>query len=134
VALDEQGRPSFGRLQERMHVRDSAAVRRLTSLVPVFYYVFDLLHLDDRPLLQLPYTERRALLEGLELEATTWRVPPSFAGLTADVMAAGAEHGLEGIVAKRRACTYRRGRVPDWHKVKHQRMQEVVIAWAQSMP
>src|ERR671928_151118 len=44
-------------------------------------------------------------------------------------MAASAEHGLEGIVAKRRASTYRPGqRSPDWRKVKHQRMQEVVIA------
>ena len=31
VALDEQGRPSFGRLQERMHVRDPTAVRRLAG-------------------------------------------------------------------------------------------------------
>jgi ATP dependent DNA ligase-like protein len=36
VALDERGRPSFGRLQERMHVRDPAAVRRLAGRVPVF--------------------------------------------------------------------------------------------------
>ena len=129
VALDERGRPSFGRLQERMHVRDPAAVRRLAGRVPVFYYVFDLLRLDDRPLLQLPYTERRALLDDLELDAATWRLPPSFPGPATDVMAASAQHGLEGIVAKRRASTYRPGqRSPDWRKVKHQRMQEVVIA------
>src|SRR4051794_20388078 len=129
VALDERGRPSFGRLQERMHVRDPAAVRRLAGRVPGSYYAFDLLRLDDRPLLQLPYTERRALLEDLELDTTTWRVPPSSPGPAADVMAASAQHGLEGIVAKRRASAYRPGqRSPDWRKVKHQRMQEVVIA------
>ena len=48
------------------------------------------------------------------------------------------------IVAKRQASTYRPGqRSPDWRKVKHQRMQEVVIAgwrpgegrqWAVSAP
>src|ERR671928_2156492 len=44
-------------------------------------------------------------------------------------MEASAEHGLEGIVAKRRASTYRPGeRSPDWRKVKHQRMQEVIVA------
>jgi bifunctional non-homologous end joining protein LigD len=97
--------------------------------VPVFYYVFDLLRLDDRPLLELPYAERRGLLEDLELDTATWRVPPSFPGPAADVMAASAQHGLEGIVAKRRASAYRPGqRSPDWRKVKHQRMQEVVIA------
>jgi bifunctional non-homologous end joining protein LigD len=129
VAPDELGRPSFGRLQERMHIRDRAAVRRLAGRVPVFYYVFDLLRLDNRPLLQLPYTERRALLEELDLDATRWRIPPSFPGPAADIMAASAQHGLEGIVAKRRASTYRTGqRSSDWRKVKHQRMQEVVIA------
>src|SRR4051794_32930251 len=129
VALDERGRPSIGGLQERMHVRDQAAVRRLTGRVPVFYYVFDLLRLDDRPLLQLPYSERRALLDDLELDTTTWRGPPRFPRPPKDVMAASAQHGLEGIVAKRRSSTYRPGqRSPDWRKVKHQRMQEVVIA------
>ena len=102
-----------------MHVRDPAAVRRLAGRVPVFYYVFDLLRLDDRPLLQLPYTERRGLLDDLELDTPTWRVPPSFPGPAADVMAASAQHGLEGIVAKRRASAYRPGqRSPDWRKVE----------------
>jgi bifunctional non-homologous end joining protein LigD len=129
VTLDERGRPSFGRLQERMHVRDPAAARRLADRLHVLYYVFDLLYLDGEPLLQLPHTERRARLEDLALETGTWRVPPSFPGPAGDVMAASAEHGLEGIVAKRRASTYRPGqRSPDWRKVKHQRMQEVIIA------
>jgi bifunctional non-homologous end joining protein LigD len=63
-----------------MHVRDPAAVRRLSGRVPVFYYVFDLLRLDGRSLLQLPYTERRTPLEELGIETATWRVPPSFPG------------------------------------------------------
>ncbi len=112
-----------------MHVRDPAAVRRLAGRVPVSYYAFALLRLDDRPLLQLPYTERRALLEDLGLDTTTWRMPPSFPGPAVDVVAASAQHGLEGIVAKRRVSTYRPGqRSPDWRKVKHQRMQKAVIS------
>ena len=79
--------------------------------------------------LQLPYTERRALLEDLGLDTTTWRMPPSFPGPAVDVVAASAQHGLEGIVAKCRVSTYRPGqRSPDWRKVKHQRMQKAVIS------
>jgi ATP dependent DNA ligase domain len=88
VTLDERGRPSFGRLQERMHVRDPAAARRLADRLPVLYYVFDLLYLDGDSLLQQPYTERRARLEDLDLGTAAWRVPPSFPGPAADVMAA----------------------------------------------
>ena len=64
VAFDEQGRPSFGRLQQRMHVRGESAVKRLAKEVPVAYIAFDLLWLDGHALFDLPYSERRELLEG----------------------------------------------------------------------
>src|SRR5579884_2676675 len=59
VAFDEAGRPSFERLQRRMHVRGPAAIRRLSSSVPVVYAIFDLLYLDGHSLMDLPYSERR---------------------------------------------------------------------------
>jgi bifunctional non-homologous end joining protein LigD len=44
-------------------------------------------------------------------------------------MTASRQAGLEGVVAKRLASVYLPGRrSPDWRKVKHVRMQEVVIA------
>jgi bifunctional non-homologous end joining protein LigD len=103
--------------------------RRLAERVPVVYLAFDVLHLDGRSLLRTPYSERRAALMGLDVDAGAWRVPPSFRGPGADVLAASAEAGLEGVVAKRLGSTYLPGRrSPDWRKVKHLRMQEVVIA------
>jgi bifunctional non-homologous end joining protein LigD len=129
VTFDPHGRPSFGRLQERMHVADVATARRLAERVPVVYLVFDLLFLDGRSLLRAPYLQRRELLEGLGVEGPEWRVPPSFAGHGADVLAASRENQLEGVLAKRAASTYRPGaRSPDWRKIKHVRMQEVVLA------
>jgi bifunctional non-homologous end joining protein LigD len=129
VTFGEGGRPSFARLQERMHVQDPAVARRLAERVPVVYLVFDVLHLGDRSLLRTPYGERRAALVGLDVDGDAWRVPPSFRGPGADVLAASKESGLEGVVAKRLASAYLPGRrSPDWRKVKHVRMQEVVIA------
>ncbi len=129
VTFDRAGRTSFGRLQERMHVTEAATARRLAERVPVVYLVFDVLHLDGRSTVDLPYARRRELLEGLALSGPSWRVPPSFAGAGADVLAASREHGFEGIVAKRRQSRYLPGRrSPDWRKVKHVRMQEVLVA------
>jgi bifunctional non-homologous end joining protein LigD len=129
VTFDSRGRPSFARLQERMHVRDVAAARRLAERLPVVYLVFDVLHLGGRSLLRTPYRGRRAALEELDVDGDAWRVPPSFPGPGADVMAASDENGLEGVVAKRLGSVYLPGRrSPDWRKVKHVRMQEVVIA------
>jgi bifunctional non-homologous end joining protein LigD len=129
VTFDDRGRPSFARLQERMHVMDRAVARRLAERVPVVYLVFDVLHLGGRSLLRTPYGERRAELAGLDLGGSAWKMPPSFRGPGAEVLLASAENGLEGVVAKRLTSGYLPGRrSPDWRKVKHVRMQEVVIA------
>ncbi len=127
VSLDAAGRPSFARLQERMHVGDPVAARRLSRSAPVVYLVFDLLQLDGQDLTGLGYRQRRDRLEGLDL-GPAWPVPPSFPDDPATILAASAEQGLEGVVCKRLASPYRPGRrSPDWVKVKHVRTQEVVV-------
>ncbi len=126
VAFDEQGRPSFSVLQQRMHVQRPTPTLR--GQVPVTYLVFDLLHLDGHPTTRLPYAERRRLLEGLGLAGDSWQVPPHFEGSGSDALHASEGAGLEGVVAKRLTSTYHPGaRSTDWVKVKHVRMQEVVV-------
>jgi bifunctional non-homologous end joining protein LigD len=75
VALDAQGRPSFGLLQQRMHVRSPSA--GLLARVPVQLYVFDLLHLGARATLAMPYTRRREMLGCLGLDDVV-KTPPSW--------------------------------------------------------
>ena len=126
VAFDEAGRPSFGELQARMHVR--APGRVLLNRVPVSLLVFDLLHVDGTSLVGAPYDERRAALEGLDLAADRGAVPPAFDGQGADALAVSKAQGLEGVLAKRHDSVYLPGRrSPYWIKVKHVRMQEVVV-------
>ena len=67
VALDAQGRPSFQRLQRRMHLTSEGMVRRLSQSEPVVYMIFDLLWLDGHSLMELTYDERRERLAELEL-------------------------------------------------------------------
>ena len=52
VAADASGRPDFGVLQQRMHVVDPAAVRRLARTVPVTFLAFDVLWCEGRSLLE----------------------------------------------------------------------------------
>ncbi len=126
VALDAAGRPSFGELQQRMHVQRPALALR--ERVPVTYLAFDLLHHDGTPLLDEPYDDRRAALDRLGLAGTHWAVPPAFEGDGGAALALSEAQGLEGVVAKRRDSTYHPGRrSPAWVKVKHVRMQEVVV-------
>ena len=129
VAFDEAGRPSFGLLQSRMHVARPADVRRARAAVPATYLVFDVLFLDGRDTTDLPYAERRALLESLELSGPSWQVPPSFSGGGGAVLDVARGSGLEGVVAKRLDSRYEAGRRSEcWTKVKVTRTQAVVVA------
>jgi bifunctional non-homologous end joining protein LigD len=130
VAFDGE-RPSFERLQRRMHVGSETTARRLAREVPVVYVAFDLLWLDGHSALELEYTERRDLLEGLELAGESWQTPAWYEDGEA-LLAASRESGLEGVVAKRLDSTYLAGiRSRHWLKVKNHLVQEFVVGgWA----
>jgi bifunctional non-homologous end joining protein LigD len=126
VAFDEQGRPSFERLQGRMHL--TTGVERRARAVPVAYMAFDLLWVDGEDLMRRPYTERRERLADLGLEGPAWRTPGYSTGNGAELLSASAAQGLEGIVCKRLDSPYEPGRRGGtWLKVKNTRRQELVI-------
>jgi bifunctional non-homologous end joining protein LigD len=128
VALDANGRPSFERLQRRMHVESESAIRRLRQDVPVAYAIFDVLWLEGHSTLDLPYEERRRLLEGLDLNGPNWQTPPYHRGEGSTLLEATRAGGLEGVVAKRLDSTYEPGvRTRNWLKVKNHCSQEFVI-------
>jgi bifunctional non-homologous end joining protein LigD len=128
VTFDDDGVPSFERLQERMHVGDPAHVALLVPRVPVVYMIFDLVALDGEVITNHPYRERRALLTGLPLDGPSWQVPPNTIGDGAAMAAFTRERGIEGVVAKRLDSRYEPGRrSPNWRKIKHTRRQEFVI-------
>ena len=119
------GRPDFGLLQPRMHVRRPP--ERLVRDVPVHLYLFDLLQAGAELLLALPYTARRERLAELGLDTGPVRTPPWYRGGAADVLAASRAHGLEGVVGKLLASAYHPGQRRDWIKVKNTRHAEVII-------
>ena len=128
VAFDDAGKPSFGRLQQRMHVTQPSAVRRLAQSTPVVYAIFDLLFLDGESLMGRPYEQRREALESLELTGPAWRVPAAHRGQGRALLEATAAQGLEGVMAKRLDSRYEPGRrTGAWVKIKHTRRQELVI-------
>jgi bifunctional non-homologous end joining protein LigD len=127
VALDADGRPSFHRMQGRMH--ELRPTTRLLAEIPVLFFAFDLLHRGDESLLPRPYLERRSVLDELGLSGGYVRIPPYYTGISgADMLATAQEHVLEGIVAKRVDSVYVPGRrVPTWIKTTLWLRQEVVI-------
>jgi len=128
VALDEEGRPRFQLIQSRMGLTSPGVIQARVKQQPVDYVIFDLLHLDGRCVRELPYRQRRELLEGLGLDGPRWRTPRYRHGGGADLLEAARRQGLEGIVAKRCDSPYRPGkRTGEWIKTRVWRRQEFVI-------
>ncbi len=124
VCLDSDGRPDFGQLRSRLGRRVSGD-RRARLMV------FDVLHLDGRSVRDLPYSQRREMLEAMGLDDRSWKRPKTFPGQVAELARATAEQGLEGIVVKRLDGPYRAGkRDGAWIKHKHRRREALLItAW-----
>ncbi|BAW06566.1 non-homologous end-joining DNA ligase [Nocardia seriolae] len=128
VAFAPDGRSSFAALQPRMHQRNPATIAALAAATPATYMIFDLLHIGDRPLINLPYEQRRQLLEQLAPHGPHWQTPPRLNGPGTAVLEQSRRLGLEGIICKRLDSTYQPGRrSPRWIKVKNIRDQEIVI-------
>ncbi|MGA9372488.1 MAG: non-homologous end-joining DNA ligase [Solirubrobacterales bacterium] len=128
VALDAEGRPRFQLIQSRMGLTSPAAVKAKMKQQPVDYVIFDLLHLDGHCVRELPYIQRRELLDGLGLDGPRWRTPRYRHGGGADLLEAARRQGLEGIVSKRCDSPYRPGkRTGEWIKTRVWRRQEFVI-------
>lgn len=128
VAFDEDGKPSFERLQQRIHNTDKNVVRRRMKTHPVVYVIFDLLYLDGEDLTGEPYSRRRELLEELKLAGESWQTPGHSVGHAKELLEASREQGLEGVMLKRLDSIYAPGkRTGAWLKVKNTLRQEMVV-------
>ncbi len=119
VALDEDGRPSFGALQNYKG-----------SNAPIYYFVFDVLVLAGRDVKGEPLEARRNLLERKIVPklAEPVRYTGTLEASLRDLVHSVKAQGLEGLVAKRRGSRYEPGlRSGAWLKMRTDRSQEFVI-------
>ena len=126
VALDDQGRPSFSLMQQRTGFRPGKS-RLGREGVPVIYYTFDLLYLDDLDLRRVPLEQRKQLLEERIINGNALRFSDHYPEKGIALFEAAAQKGLEGIVAKKRDSLYAETRSRDWLKIKITQRQECVI-------
>jgi bifunctional non-homologous end joining protein LigD len=108
VCCDEDGMPSFDRIRYRRH--DAT----------VFLYAFDLIELSGDDLRREPLQTRKATLKSVLAKAGPGlRLNEHIEADGRTVFAHACKMGLEGIVSKHKASTYRSGRSPDWLKCKN---------------
>jgi bifunctional non-homologous end joining protein LigD len=123
IALDARGEPDFALLQARIKGRGLAA-----EPTPFVYEVFDLLHLDDRTLLDEPLEARRRRLGELLRPDPRVRLSEHIEADGIAFFEAARARGLEGIMAKDRRSPYLPGKRSDrWQKIKIRPEQELVV-------
>lgn len=125
VVAFEGNRTSFARLQRRMQLRDPAAARR--TGVAVYFYLFDVLHVNGYDVTALELRHRKAILRRLlpyrdPLRFTTHRNREGEA-----FWQEACRKGWEGIIAKLADSPYVHRRSPHWLKFKCANEQEFVI-------
>jgi ATP-dependent DNA ligase len=120
IALDAAGKPSFNILQNYG-----------STTAPLHFFVFDLLRLNGRDVMDEPLVKRRELLEKRILPKLPEpvRYSPELKASLTDLIQSVKAQGLEGLVAKRRDSKYEPGlRSGVWQKMRVNQGQELVIA------
>lgn len=115
----------FERLQQRLGLATPG--KDLIASVPVYYYVFDVLHAGGRDVRPLPLTERKQILRA----ALAFKDPLRFTehrDTEGEAFYAEAcQLGWEGLIAKRADSPYVATRSRDWLKFKCEHGQELVV-------
>jgi DNA ligase D-like protein (predicted ligase) len=124
VAFDH-GQTSFAKLQQRMQLRDPERARR--TRVPIFYYVFDVIHAGGFDLRDLELRHRKTVLRQLLRFERPTRLTSHRNRDGEGYYEEACGKGWEGVIAKRAASPYVSGRSPDWLKFKCVNEQEFVI-------
>lgn len=126
VALDSRGK--YLPFQELMHRRRKYGVEEAIEKYPAALNLFDILFLNGKQTIDLPYTKRRALVEDLvrkskRLDTSKLLIVPARGVRSAEeidsVMTESLAAGCEGLVMKSFDSTYRAGaREFSWIKFK----------------
>lgn len=117
VILDRFGRSHFQKLQNYQK----------TGKGTPYFYVFDLLVINDKDVRKLPLTERKKRVKSLLKGSKTIRYSPHVLERGKALFKKAEKKGLEGIIAKKADSPYLAGRSSKWLKIKTTGRQEVVI-------
>ncbi|MFN5168688.1 MAG: non-homologous end-joining DNA ligase [Cyclobacteriaceae bacterium] len=126
VCLDNQGKPKFNDVIKRMNAKGTA-IQTLKGKLPAVCYLFDCLYLDGRTIMNETLQRRKSWLSDVLKSDTSYRLSEAVGDGEA-LFAAAREHGLEGIMAKRKDSRYQIGKRSDaWLKVKVRHTRDCAI-------
>ena len=127
VALDEDGRASFSRMQQRTGFRAHGKRAAEKTDVAVLYYAFDLLYLDGFDWRRVPLEKRKQKLASILTAGDGLRYSDHYEEHGKALFEVARTKKLEGILAKKRGSFYEERRTRDWLKIKIRHTIECVV-------
>ena len=127
VVHDDEGRPSFQRLQKRGRLTSRFDIRAATVELPVCLYAFDMLSLEGYDLRSMPLVERKAMLQRVLPAVGPIRFADHVPRRGEAFFEQVRQMQLEGIMAKRADSKYRAGRSASWIKIRIDRTDDFVV-------
>ncbi|MDQ0058561.1 ATP-dependent DNA ligase [Paenibacillus harenae] len=113
------GETEFDMLIERFKLRKEPAIRDAKRLMPVHFYVFDVLYYNGIDMRDKPLSERKQLLQQIVENNAYYEQLPYVDGAGKALFDFVKQSGLEGIACKRKDSLYVAGDSGSWLKVKN---------------
>lgn len=126
IVILDKGKPNFKFLQEREQTNELRA-NILADIMPATYYIFDILHLDGKDLVDLPLIERKKILGEIVKENERVKIVGFVEEKGKELFEFAKKEGLEGIMAKQKESVYEQRRSWSWRKIKTLKTADVVI-------
>lgn len=128
VVLDEEGKPSFEMLQNRINISGRHNIERAIEQTPVVFVVFDLLMCDGVDLTREPLLTRKQRLRSILTPCPRMLYAEHVERDGRKLFTELQKRGIEGMVGKRADSVYEPGRrSSNWVKVKSWMSQTAVI-------
>lgn len=120
LVITVDGRPDFEAVLRRSGLSGRMAVELAARRFPVTFVAFDLLYLDQDPLINRPLGERKELLADSVADSERLAVARYIENQGRAFFEIVRERGLEGLIAKKRDSRYYPGQTTkDWVKIKN---------------
>ncbi len=122
------GVSDFEAVMTRFQARLADKIARLSTSLPAYFAVFDILRYKGEDLRKLPLVERKEILADITFPVANISAVPYVEGAGEALFAQVETRGMEGVVGKRMDSVYETGRRSDsWRKVINWTYADVFI-------
>lgn len=126
ISLDK-GKPSFSKMQLRMHIKDKHLIKRKSIDDPVTFIAFDVLYKGKKDLTGESLVNRKKVLDEYQ-DSDVFKKSKVFNGSGIKLFNEIKKKGLEGIVCKRKKSKYYiNKRTDDFIKIKNIKSEEFLV-------